>query len=146
MAITVTVISGSFSWTRSTAIEDIDVVGSTSGETAFSILASAETVASPGVGLHSYGGTAVLVVTNKSKGAVTRLRMNNASDAPIAGFLVPQWLPLILYSSAGGGFTGATKFSATATSLPDQDIASVQTLRYLGAVDVQLLYGLKLIS
>lgn len=146
MAITVTVQSGSFVWTRSASVTDIDVVGNTSGDTSFKVMASSEGVTSPGIGLHSYDGTAVLIIANKSKGSLTRLRMNNASDAPIAGFLIPQWLPLILYSSSGGGFTGAAKFTATSTDLPDQDIASVQAVRYMGGLDVQLLYGLKLIS
>ena len=71
--------------------------------------------------------------------------ISNSSGSSIQP-CVTSYLPLIMYSGAGTGLTGAFKTGGTSTALADQDIAVVTNSIVIGAQKTTALVGLKVIS
>lgn len=144
MTITVTVSCNGITWSRSAAVE-VDTASMQDGNGGNAILFGTEAVTSANNGMHSYGGLAVGVFANKAKGSIGLLQLNNGSGVQM--FIgVTTYLPLIVYSGAGTGLTGAFNTSATATDVADEDIAYVVQTVIIGSQKTTALVGLKAIS
>ena len=144
MTITVTVSCNGITWSRSAAVE-VDTASMQDGYGANGILFGTEAVTTANNGMHSYGGLAVGVFANKAKGSIGLLQLNNGSGMQM--FVgVTTYLPLIVYSGAGTGLTGAFNTSATGTDVADEDIAYVVQTVIIGSQKTTALVGLKAIS
>jgi hypothetical protein len=142
MNITVSVICNGTIWRRTASIE-VDTASIRDGSTsAFVFGAEAET---PSLGMHSYSGIAVGVFANKAKGSIGSVLLNNGSTVEMITGLV-TYLPLIVYSGAGTGFTGAFNTGATATDVPDEDVATLSMSVFIGTQKTTAIVGLKAIS
>ena len=143
MTITITVSCNGVTWSRTAAVE-VDTASMQNGYAAGQILFGTEAVASAN-GIHSYSGIAVGVYANKAKGSIGLLALNNNSGVQM--FIgVTTYLPVIVYSGAGTGFTGAFNASATATDVADEDILSMGQSIITGSINSTALVGLKAIS
>jgi hypothetical protein len=145
ITIQVTVQSGTFLWTRTAVVEGIEAVSLHSGNPLNLQMGGSETLTTGRIGLYSYGGIAVAVLSNKGRGSVLQVT-DNSDSAAIGGALLPTYLPHIIYGGAGTGFTGAMLASDTATDLPTEDIVGIVAIPYIGASNIQTLYGFKPIS
>ena len=145
ITIQVTVQSGTFLWTRTAVIEGIEAVSLLSGNPLNNQMGGSESITTSRIGLYSYGGVAVAVLSNKGRGSVLQVT-DNSDSAVIGGALLPTYLPHIIYGGAGTGFTGAMLASDTATDLPTEDIVGIVAIPYIGASNIQTLYGFKPIS
>jgi hypothetical protein len=142
MNITVSVICNGTIWRRTASIE-VDTANMYEGSLSGPISgAEGET---PGVGMYSYSGIAVGVFANKAKGSIGSVLLNNGSSVNMVAGVV-TYLPLIVYSGAGTGFTGAFNTGATATDVPDEDVAIASLSGIAGALKTTALVGLKAIS
>lgn len=144
MNITVTVNCNGIIWSRTASVE-VDTANIQDGNGANATLFGTEAITSTGNGMHSYSGLAVGVFTNKAKGSIGLLQLNNGSSLEMWAGVV-TYLPLIVYSGAGTGFTGAFNTSATGTDVADEDIAYVVHSIFTGAQKTTALVGLKAIS
>jgi hypothetical protein len=143
MNITVTVNCNGIIWSRTASIE-VDTASMQEGNTGAGLTFGAE-AETPSYGMHSYSGIAAGVFANKAKGSIGSVTLNNGSTVSmVAG--VTTYLPLIVYSGAGTGFTGAFNTSATATEVPDEDVAILTLSRIIGAQKTTAIVGLKAIS
>jgi hypothetical protein len=145
ITIQVTVQSGTFLWTRTAVIEGIEAVSLHSGNPLNNQMGGSESITTSRIGLYSYGGVAVAVLSSKGRGSVLQVT-DNSDSAVIGGALLPTYLPHIIYGGAGTGFTGAMLASDTATDLPTEDIVGIVAIPYMGATNIQTLYGFKPIS
>jgi hypothetical protein len=145
ITIQVTVQSGTFLWTRTAVVEGIEAVSLTSGNP-LNIGVGGSESSTGRIGVYSYGGIAVAVLSSKGRGSVIQVSDRDASDARIGSALLPTYLPHIVYGGAGTGFTGALSASATGTDLPADDLDGIECLIYIGATNIQTLYGFKPIS
>lgn len=144
MTITVAVSCNGTTWSRTASIE-VDTASMQDGNGLNGSLFGTEAMTTTGNGMHSYGGIAVGVFANKAKGSVGLMTISNSSGSFIQP-CVTSYLPLIVYSGAGTGLTGAFKTGGTATALADQDIAVVTNTIVIGAQKTTGLVGLKVIS
>ena len=144
MSITITVSCNGVTWSRSAAVE-VDTASMQDGPGGAGILFGTEAVTTTSYGMHSYGGIAVGVFANKAKGSIGLLKLNNGSSLEmLVG--VTTYLPVIVYSGAGTGLTGAFNTSATGTDVADEDIAYVGHTIITGSQKTTALVGLKAIS
>lgn len=144
MTITIAVSCNGITWSRTASVE-VDTASTQDGYGAGALLFGTESVATGNNGRHSYGGIAVGVFANKAKGSIALVQLNNGSGVSLLAGVV-TYLPLIVYSGAGTGLTGAFNASATATSVADKDIAYVTNSIIMGAQKTTALVGLKVIS
>jgi hypothetical protein len=145
ITIQVTVQSGTFLWTRTAVVEGIEAVSLHSGNPLNVIVGGSE-ASTARLGVYSYGGIAVAVLSSKGRGSVLQVSDYDASDVRIGSALLPTYLPHIVYGGAGTGFTGALSASATGTDLPTDDLDGIGAIPYMGATNIQTLYGFKPIS
>ena len=143
MTISITVQARGVTWTR-TASLDVDTALYQQGEMRNTAYMASEAV-SGASGIHSYSGCAALVVANKAKGSVFAVQALGASGS-LGTYILPTYLPLILLSGVGGGYTGAANTSASATDVPDEDITHIVNGPVLGTQNTHTLAGLKAIS
>jgi hypothetical protein len=146
ITIQVTVQSGTFLWTRTAVVEGIEAVSLHSGNPLNFQVGGSETLTTSRHGLYSYGGVAVAVMSNKGRGSVLQVFDRDSSNAQIGSALLPTYLPHIVYGGAGTGFTGALSASDTGTDLPTDDLDGIGAIPYIGATNIQTLYGFKPIS
>ena len=144
MSITITVSCNGVTWSRSAAVE-VDTASMQDGYGANGTLFGTEAITSNNNGMHSYGGIAVGVFANKAKGSIGLLKLVNGSSLEML-IGVTTYLPVIVYSGAGTGLTGAFNTSATATDVADEDIAYVVQSIITGSQKTTALVGLKAIS
>ena len=144
MTITIAVSCNGITWSRTASVE-VDTASMQDGYGANSLLFGTEAMTTTNNGMHSYGGIAVGVFANKAKGSVGLMIISNSSGSSIQP-CVTSYLPLIMYSGAGTGLTGAFKTGGTSTALADQDIAVVSNSIVIGAQKTTALVGLKVIS
>lgn len=144
MTITVAVSCNGTTWSRTASIE-VDTASMQDGYAGGSLIFHTESVATGSLGRHSYGGIAVGVFANKAKGSIGALTLNNGSSLQMIIGVV-SYLPVIVYSGAGTGFTGAYNTSATATDVADEDIAFIGNSVIMGTQKTTALVGLKAIS
>jgi len=144
MTITVAVSCNGTTWSRTASIE-VDTASMQDGYGLNATLFGTEAMTSTSNGMHSYGGIAVGVFANKGKGSVGLMTISNSSGLSIMP-CVTTYLPLIVYSGAGTGLTGAFNTGGTDTALADQDIAVVTNSVIIGAQKTTGLVGLKVIS
>jgi hypothetical protein len=145
MNITVTVNCNGIIWSRTASVE-VDTASMQDGNSGGSITFGTEATTTTSYGMHSYSGIGVGVFTNKARGAVGVVSLFNSDRTVISTSAVMTYLPLIVYSGAGTGFTGAFDASATGTDTPDEDICSVTMSTISGARRTTALVGLKAIS
>jgi hypothetical protein len=145
ITIQVTVQSGTFLWTRTAVVEGLLHVGLHSGN-ALNVSVGGSEASTGRMGIYSYGGIAVAVLSNKGRGSILQVSDRDASDAQIGSALLPTYLPHIVYGGAGTGFTGALSASATGTDLPTDDIDGILSGPYMGGANTQYIYGFKVIS
>jgi hypothetical protein len=145
MTIRVTIQNGSFLWTRTAVVEDLDSVSFQTGNVG-SLDLGGSTAVGGRAGLHSYNGIAVAVMVNKAKGSLLKVNAKNVDDDAIGSAVIPTYMPFIAYGSAATGFTGSLGTSATATDVPDEDLDYINTTPYVGTRLTDTLYGFKLIS
>jgi hypothetical protein len=138
MTITITASGNGVTWSRSASIV-VDTALIQTGDSG-SIFATE----GGGVGTISYSGAAVVLFANKARGSLVKLLLNEGTT-PL-GPILPTHLPFVMYSGVGTGFTGAAKFSATATHTPDNDLVGASYSLLTGPLNNASLVGLKLIS
>lgn len=140
MTITVTVSCNGITWSRSAAVE-VDTASMHDGNSGLATLFGPDSGGGTTLAMHSYSGVGVGVFANKAKGSIANVTLNALIEAG-----VPTYLPLIVYSGAGTGFTGAINSSATATAVADQDLTYVTFATLTGTQKSTALVGLKAIS
>jgi hypothetical protein len=143
MTITITVNAKGVTWSRTAQIE-VDTALYQQGQARNSTYMAAETV-SGGNALHSYSGLAALVVASKARGSLYGVSVYG-SGGELGTYILPAYLPLILFSGVGGGFGGAANTSAAGTDLPDEEITHMTNGPVIGTQNTQTIAGLKAIS
>lgn len=144
MTITIAVSCNGITWSRTASVE-VDTASMQDGYSGGASIFHTESVATGSLGRHSYGGIAVGVFANKAKGSIGALTLNNGSSLQMIVGVV-SYLPVIVYSGAGTGLTGAYNTSATATDVADEDIAFIGNSLIMGTLKTTALVGLKAIS
>lgn len=140
MTIRVTVTCNGITWSR-TATVQVDTASTHDGNSGQATLFGPDSGGGTTLGMQSYSGLSVGVFANKAKGSIASVTLNALIDAG-----VPTYLPLIVYSGAGTGLTGAINSSATSTDVADQDLTFVTFATMMGAQKTTALVGLKAIS
>ena len=144
MTIQIIVSAKGLTWSRTATIEVDTAMAQTGSTNALSTVLGTE-AASSSLGIHSFAGMGVGFFANKARGSLTSI-IFNGSGGYLSGVMLPSHLPFILYAGAGTGFTGATNGSASATDVPDEDIASATIAAKFGVQNTQSIIGLRAIS
>jgi hypothetical protein len=139
MNITVTASSGGTTWSRTASIE-VDTAASHQGQTPGSSYIYGTEAQAPELGVHSYSGIAVGIFANKGKSQKMYVILSGTVGISP---LVQTHMPLIVYSGAGTGFTGAINTSGTSTDTCTVDITKVSLMTNGTSASV---VGLKAIS